>query len=120
MKKILIVDDSEFTRKLIVSSLKNEKYHLIEASNGKEAIKKYKSEKPNLILLDVVISKQMSGIDVLKKIKKDSSQAKVIMVSVMDQPKILMETKKIGADGYISKPIEAEELKASIKKCLSS
>lgn len=119
MVKILVTDDSEFMRSLIKKSLAAAGYKdIIEASSAQEAINKYKTEKPDLVLLDIVMDEPMAGITALKGIKSLNKNAKVIMVTVVDQPKITEEAMKLGANGYITKPIDSKKLIDTIKKVL--
>lgn len=68
MAKILIVDDSALTRKMLKSILTKTEHEVIEASGGMEAIKLYSAERPDLVFLDLVM-KDMHGFDVLKKLR---------------------------------------------------
>jgi len=119
MPGILIVDDSTFMRKLEKMILTKAGYKdLSEASTGKEAIEKYKTENPEVVILDIIMTKEMSGIDVLRKIKKIDKNAKIVMVTILEQKKIEEETRKLGASDYISKPIDSKELITAIKNVL--
>ena len=85
--KILIADDSSFMRKILVNTLKKEGHDFIHATNGEESVIKYKKEKPDLVLLDIIMEKR-DGIEVLKDIIKMN-------------PKVKDEVEIILADIYI-------------------
>lgn len=119
MAKILTVDDSEFMRSLLKKALNASGYtEIIEASNGDEALEKFNSEKPDLVLMDIVMTESMSGVDTLKKIKAADANAKVIMVTVVDQPKVTEEAMAAGAVGYVTKPVDEKKLVEEVKKAL--
>jgi two-component system chemotaxis response regulator CheY len=119
MPGILIVDDSTFMRKLEKTILVKAGYKdLSEASTGKEAIAKYKAKTPDIVILDIIMTKDMSGIDVLREIKKIDKKAKIIMVTILEQKTIEEEARKLGASDYISKPIDSKDLITAIKNVL--
>ena len=96
MTKILIVDDSSFMRKMLRKILMDAKYELIvEAENGKEGLASYKKEKPDLVLLDIIMEK-MDGIECLKGIMKENKKAKVIMVSAVGQEQMVKGFTSLG------------------------
>lgn len=115
-KKILVVDDSAFMRKVLIDILKNNGYEsIVEACNGKEAIEKFKSEKPALLLLDIIMP-EMDGIEVLKQIGKE---AKILIISAIGQEGMIQEAKDNGALGFIVKPFENDKVAEEIKKVLA-
>lgn len=115
--KILVVDDSSFMRKQIINSLSLMGYHnFYEAGSGKEAVEQYKKNNPDLVLLDIIIDKKDTGLDVLKQIKEFDKNANVIMVSVVDQKDIKQKAKKLGASGYITKPIVDDKFLKQVRK----
>lgn len=120
-QKILIVDDSEFMRGLIRSIfVKAGHKSLIEADSGKSAVAVWRKERPALVLMDIVMTDAFSGLDALKAIKKLDKDAKVIMVTVIDQPRVTQEANKLGADAFINKPIESRALLGAVKKVLGN
>lgn len=102
--KILIVEDDQFLRDLFVMKLKKEKAIVFESDNGEDALKKIKSEMPDLVLLDVVLPK-MEGFDVLKKIKDDTDINKipVILLTNLGQDTDVARGLQLGATAYIVK-----------------
>jgi two-component system chemotaxis response regulator CheY len=118
MPKIMTIEDSAFERAAIVSILKANKFNdVIEAENGEEGLKKYEKEKPNLVLLDLRMP-GISGMDVLKELKKRDKNVKVIVVSIVRKQESINEALKLGASAYITKPVTKEKLIPEIKKCI--
>lgn len=119
MTKILVTDDSSFMRSLVMKSLKEAGYNdFVEADNGKKAVELFKSEKPDLVLLDIVMGGDMDGIATLKEIKTLDKDAKIVMVTVVDQPKVTEEAKAIGAKDFITKPVDPKKLVSAVNKAL--
>lgn len=118
MVKILSADDSAFMRKLLIKSLNKLGYdEILEAENGKEAVEKYKSEKPDLVLLDIVM-KEEYGTEALKEIIAFDADAKVIMVSSVGQEKVIQEALDSGAKAFIAKPFKEEDIESKINEIL--
>lgn len=116
-KKILIVDDSAFMRKIIKDMLLKGNYtNTVEAGSYKEAVAKFKSEQPDLVLLDLILPDK-GGMDVLKEIRK-IDKTKVIIISAIGQQQSLQEAKKLGVTEYIVKPFEEKKVLAAIKLVL--
>lgn len=118
-QKILIVDDEMATLLPLKRSLESEDYIVIEACDGYEAIRKSKSEMPELIILDLMMP-GMDGIEVCNQLKKDARTEKipVIMLTARDEVRDKVEGLEIGADDYVTKPFNLNELKARIKSVL--
>jgi two-component system, cell cycle response regulator DivK len=118
-KKILVVDDNNDSRELVVKVLKNQGYEMIEAIDGEDALEKAVSEKPDLILMDISIPK-INGYEVTKRLKSLDEVKKIPVVALTahamrgDRAKAL----EAGCEGYISKPINVRELPAQIKSYL--
>jgi two-component system, chemotaxis family, chemotaxis protein CheY len=112
--KILIAEDSQFMRGVLKDILSSEGHDLVEAVNGKDALAKFEEEKPDLILLDIIMP-EVDGIDVLKKIGK---KAKIIVISAVGQEKMVDEAKELGALDYIVKPFENHKVLEIVKKVL--
>ena len=114
--KILLVDDSTFMRTILKDILHQSKYkdaEIIEAANGEEAITKYNEANPDLILLDIIMPGK-AGMAVLKDIGTVANA--IIIISSIDQPKIIEEAKSLGAKGYIVKPYDANEVIEALNK----
>jgi DNA-binding response OmpR family regulator len=104
MAKILIVEDDRFLRELIARKLKNEGYEVLEAVDGEEGLKKIKEEKPDLILLDLILP-GIDGFEVLAKAKEDPNiaQIPVIILSNLGQREEIERGLKLGAIDYLIK-----------------
>jgi len=103
-KTILIVEDDKFLRELIVRKLKEENFNITEAIDGEEGIKKIKEEKPDLVLLDLILP-GIDGFEVLSKMKEDMSLAQipVIILSNLGQKDDVERGLKLGAVDYLIK-----------------
>jgi DNA-binding NtrC family response regulator len=117
MKKILIVDDDHKVRATISKILKAKGYQTDEASSGKEAIEKATSKNFDIVLLDLMMP-TVSGMDVLVELRKSKPKTKEIMMTGFATVNNAVEAIKKGASDYISKPFQAEELDATIRRCL--
>lgn len=119
MAKILIVDDSRTSRKILKGMLE-EAGHIIvgEAANGEEGVDMYKSLRPELVTLDVTMP-VMDGIECLKLIKAENENARVVMVTAAGQKSKMIEAISNGADEFVSKPFDADKLKGIISKVVS-
>ena len=118
-RKILIVDDEEGIVKLVKMYLEHHRYEVITANDGQEGLEKAKTEKPDLIVLDLMLPK-MNGYKVCGLLKKDTRYAKipVVMFTAKAQEKDVKLGQEVGADAYITKPYESEVLLAKIKELL--
>jgi DNA-binding response OmpR family regulator len=103
-KKILIVEDDKFLRELIVKKLVKEGYEISEAVDGEEGVKKIKEEKPDLVLLDLILP-GIDGFEVLSRTKEDPalSQIPVIILSNLGQKEDVERGLGLGAIDYLIK-----------------
>lgn len=119
MTKILIVDDSRTSRRILRNLLLEEKYEIVEAENGEEGIKKYKEEAPALVTMDITMP-VMDGLEALKGIKEYDADAKVIMVTAAGQESKVMEAVKLGAAEFVTKPFEKNKIAETVRKVINS
>lgn len=117
MAKVLVVDDAQFMRMRAVKLLTQNGYECVEAENGVQAVDKYKSEKPDAVMLDITMP-DMDGLEALKQIQKIDSNAKVAMVTAMGQQSIVMEAIKAGAKDFVVKPFDPNRVLAAVQKML--
>ena len=89
-----------------------------EAKDGLETVEKIRNEFPDLVLLDLNMPR-MNGIDTIKKIKEIAPNIKVLILTIHDDEEYIYEVTKAGAEGYIQKDIEPDELRNSIKKVMN-
>jgi two-component system alkaline phosphatase synthesis response regulator PhoP len=118
-EKILIVDDEEHIVELIQFNLLNSGYEVLTANNGIDAVKIAKSEKPSLLLLDLMLP-GIDGFDVCKEIKRDNEMKKtsIIMLTAKGEELDKILGLELGADDYITKPFSVRELLARVKAVL--
>ena len=114
--KILLVDDDPNIRQLVNLYLKKEDYDVVLADNGNTAIEKFKTDAPNLILLDLMLPGK-DGWEVLREIRK-TSNVPIIMLTAKDETFDKVLGLELGADDYVAKPFEPKELLARIKAVL--
>ena len=112
-KKILIVEDEANIRELLRLYLEREGYAVIEAENGVEGIKQWKSEKPDMLLLDVMMP-VMDGWTVCKEIRAESD-VPIIMLTAKGETADRVSGLEMGADDYIVKPLEMPEVIARVR-----
>ena len=112
-KKILIVEDEANIRELLRLYLEREGYTVLEAENGVEGIKKWKSDKPDMLLLDVMMP-VMDGWEVCKTIRAESD-VPIIMLTAKGETADRVSGLEMGADDYIVKPLEMPEVIARVR-----
>lgn len=116
MAKILVVDDSRTSRKILKGILETAGYEVIgEATNGQEGYDRYVELKPDVVTMDITMP-VLDGIEALKKIKGDYPDSRVIMVTAAGQKTKMVEAVQSGADEFLSKPFDADQLKIIIDK----
>lgn len=113
-KTILVVDDESSILDLLKFNLEKEGFNFISAEDGEEGINKVLNEKPDLLLLDVMIPK-MDGLSVCKKIRQENINIPIIMLSARGEEIDKVLGLEIGADDYITKPFSPREVIARIK-----
>ena len=113
VKTILIVDDEEPIRNILTHNLSREGYNVIEASDGVAAIDIALEQKPDLILLDIMLPK-LDGLSVCKRIK-NSMNVPILMLTAKDGEIDKILGLELGADDYITKPFSVRELVARVK-----
>lgn len=112
-KKILIVEDEANIRELLRLYLEREGYTVLEAENGVEGIKKWKSDKPDMLLLDVMMP-VMDGWAVCREIRAESD-VPIIMLTAKGETADRVSGLEMGADDYIVKPLEIPEVIARVR-----
>ncbi len=119
--KILVADDASFMRTVLKDILKSNGLasDIIEAPDGVEAVRQYIQHKPDLVTMDVNMPKA-DGIQALKGIMKINPNAKVIMVTSVEQKHIVQDAMKSGARDYIIKPFDKANVGLVLNRALSS
>ncbi|MBG9983989.1 response regulator transcription factor [Aerococcaceae bacterium DSM 111022] len=116
MDKILVVDDEKPISDIITYSLEKEGYEVVAAYDGEEALEQFEKEKPDLVILDIMLPK-MTGLDVTKELRK-SSAVPIIMLTAKDSEIDKVVGLELGADDYVTKPFSNPELVARVKASL--
>ena len=110
MKRLLVVDDALFMRKLICGVAAEAGWQVVgEATNGEQAVALYEQLKPDLVTMDLVMP-IMGGLEALRKIRELDSQAQIVVVTALDQKQALMDSIRDGALDFIVKPFERERV----------
>src|SRR3989338_11644374 len=109
MPKLLIVDDEIDVREFAKNFFKKRQIEVLTAAGGATALEIINRENPDLVLLDVRME-EMTGIEVLRKLKTQNSKVKIIMVSGVEDDETVAEAKTLGVLGFIHKPLILEEL----------
>lgn len=117
--KILVIEDEPIIIKTIEFKLKKEGYEVISALDGKEGMEKIESEKPDLILTDIMMP-YVSGLEIAVFIReKLKLTTPLIMLSGLGQEDTILKAFELGADDYLIKPFSPNELSIRIKKLLA-
>jgi CheY-like chemotaxis protein len=118
-KKVLVVDDSGTARMLEQAALSRGPYDVITAKDGAEGVAKAAAEKPDLILMDVMMP-NMGGFDAVRAIRADVGirHTPVIMVTTRGEPANVEQGFAAGATDYVTKPVDAVELLAKVRNIL--
>jgi putative two-component system response regulator len=111
--KVLVVDDEAANVKLLKSLLTRERYTVVTASDGEEALAMVASAQPDLVLMDVLMPK-LSGYDVCESIKRNPATrlTPVVLITALNQREHKIRGIKAGADDFLTKPVDPHELKA--------
>lgn len=115
MATILVVDDAAFMRMRMSKILTEAGYQVVQAENGIEAVEKYRSEKPDAVLMDITMP-EMDGLTALREIRSLDPAARVAMVTALGQQQIVLEAVKSGAKDFLVKPCEGDRVLAAVSK----
>ena len=118
-KKILIADDEQNIVISIEFLLRREGFEVLVAGDGEEALAKVRGERPDLVLLDVMMPK-MNGFDVCQALRADPDLAgtRILMLAAKGRDTEVSKGLGLGADGYMTKPFSTKELLAEVRKLL--
>ena len=117
-KTVLIVDDSEFMRKLLKDIIEQDGYKIVgETGDGSKALKLYEQLKPDIITMDIILPNK-TGIEIVKEINKvdKDNNTKIVMVTALGQQQLVMEALQAGAKEYITKPFEKDKILEVLKR----
>ena len=114
--RIMVVDDSAFMRGMVVEALDGLDCRVVgEAADGEEAVTRYKELHPDIVTLDLIMPVK-SGLDALQEIREFDPQAKIVVVTAIEQRKPLLEALRLGAIDYVVKPFEKERIEEAIER----
>lgn len=116
--RIVIADDLSFMRMIQREILQERGYDVVaEASDGIEAVEKYRQFRPDVIILDITMP-NMNGLEAMYKIFEMDSSAKIIICSALGQQRLIVEAIKAGVKDFIVKPFKPERVISSIEKAI--
>ena len=119
-KKILLVDDAAFMRKMIKDTLSKNGYtDLHEAVDGADAVVKYDELKPDLVIMDITMP-NMDGLEALKVIRAKDKNANVVMCSAMGQESMVMDAVRSGSKDFIVKPFKPDRVLKTVNSILGA
>jgi two-component system KDP operon response regulator KdpE len=116
-KRILVVDDEQPIQRILRRNLAMSGYDVILAGDGKEAIEMVRLHQPDLILLDLYMPGDVSGLDVCVAVRQ-SLRTPIIILSAVTEEKLKVRALDLGADDYLTKPFSNDELQARVRACL--
>ena len=117
--KILVAEDEPMLLKTIELKLKKEGYEVIASADGRDAIARIHEMDPDMVITDIMMP-YASGLEIVSIVKKPGSKRiPVIMLSAMEQEKVVMEAFELGADDYITKPFSLNELVIRVKRLIN-
>ena len=118
-KKVLIVDDSMLMRRMIAEALAADGWEIAgEAGNGEEAVEQYRELLPDVVTLDIVMP-VTDGIYALEHILHEDPDAKIVVISALNQTKLISEAIRKGAQDFIAKPFLPEQLQQTVNNCVA-
>jgi CheY-like chemotaxis protein len=121
MKKILIVDDQKEVLELMEATLTMENYQILKATNGKEAVDIAKAEKPDMIIMDIMMPGETDGLEATLTLKNDpeTSACPIILLTAKAQKDDIKKGFAAGADDYFTKPFSPLELIRKVEETLA-
>jgi two-component system, chemotaxis family, chemotaxis protein CheY len=119
MARVLVVDDAVFMRKVVSDALASGGHEVIgEASNGVEAVDRYRELRPDVVTLDITMPEK-TGLEALPEIIAIDPNAKVLMCSALGQESKVIEALKLGAKNFVVKPFKPDVLLEAVDKVLA-
>ena len=116
--KILIVDDSSMSRRIVRGILESAGHEVTEAADGLAALEHYSLEKPDLVVLDMVMT-GMYGLEALQKLREIDGQARIIVATADVQSSTRDMAEQAGSSGFLAKPIKKDELLSLVNSVLA-
>jgi len=116
-RTILIADDDLLVRTLLKDALAPGGYQVIEAKDGREAVRKFKADRPDLVMIDLMMPNQ-SGIEALSEIRAFDPKSRILVVSSLEAEGLMSSALESGAMGYVVKPFHPMEISDAVKRAL--
>lgn len=116
---ILCVEDDELTAKIMCEILKQKFGKVLLAHNGLEALELYKTDKPDIVLTDIMMPK-LNGLELIKKLKKIDENQKIAVITAYNENEYFEEVKTLGVKEYIFKPIDKNQFFGSLDKLVKN
>jgi two-component system chemotaxis response regulator CheY len=117
MTTVMVVDDSLFMRNHLSKLLAKKGFHTIMAENGEQAVRNYRLDRPDAVLMDITMPRK-DGLQALTEIRQFDSQAKVIMLTAVDQELAVTRAIHLGVKDFLVKPVPPSRLLAILQKVL--
>jgi two-component system chemotaxis response regulator CheY len=117
MPKVMIVDDSLFMRNHLEKLLSDHGYETVSAEDGEQAVKVYRTTRPDVVLMDITMPK-MNGMDALVEIRQLDPRSRVIMLTALDQQLVAARAVHMGARDFLVKPVLPTKLLLTLQKVL--
>ena len=117
-KRALVVDDSMLMRRMICDCLSDSGWEIVaEAGNGEEAVRQYRDHRPDVVSMDIVMP-GTDGLFALEHILEIDPSAQVVVVSALNQTKMISQAIRQGAQDFIAKPFLPEQLQKTMESCI--
>lgn len=114
-RRVLIVDDSMLMRRLVKAALTSDGWEVVgEAANGSEAVEKYQQLSPDAVTLDITMP-GCDGLYAIRTILDSDPNAKIVVVSALNQTKLIAQAIRAGVQGFVVKPFAAEHLQEALR-----
>ncbi len=119
-RRVLIADDSILMRRMVKTTLESDGWEVAaEASNGAEAVEQYQRCRPDAVTLDIIMP-ESDGLSALRSILQIDPAAKVVVVSALNQTKLISQAIRAGAQDFIAKPFMPEQLQDTLRTCMET
>lgn len=115
---ILVVDDQMGVRRLLFEAFQEEGYKVDMAANGPDALEKINQVRPDIVLMDMKMP-GMSGLEVLREVKKQDKDLKIILMTAYGELEIVAEAMALGVTEYVTKPFDINEVRELVRKALA-
>src|SRR5947209_4845547 len=116
-KRILVVDDEIPIQRILRRNLSMSNYEVLVADDGEQALEMVRLHEPDLILLDLCLPGEITGLDVCRQVRQ-WTQTPIIVLSAVTEEKQKIKALDLGADDYLTKPFSNDELQARVRACL--